>query len=313
VALKLAVVTAGAVGAYFGGRLAQAGVEVRFLARGAHLAALKEQGLRVQSSSGDFSLKPSDYFVTQDAAEVVRGADLVFFAVKSFDTEASARALLPGLDAKTVVISLQNGVENEAILSTILGPERVAAGSAYIEATLDGPGAIKHRSLGRLATAIHTEAGQPVPLLDELKARSEAAGFSLTLAEDGLTLKWSKLVFISAFSGWTTAARRASDGIMAEPELREAYRATLLETATIAQAAGAKIDPAEVAKQNFAFSEKLQGMSSSMLYDFEQGKSIEVDALNGAVVRKGRELGLPTPYNQALLALLTANSPKEIK
>lgn len=305
-ALKLAVVTAGAVGAYFGGRLIQAGAEVRFLARGEHLKALQEHGLKVKSVSGDFELSPSAYFASDDAAEVVRGADLVFFAVKSFDTEATARSLLPGLGPEAVLISLQNGVENEAVLSRLAGPERVAAGSAYIEVTLAGPGAIKHNRIGRIAVAAHTEAGTPVPMLDELKRLSEVGGFPCEIAPDGLTLKWSKLVFISAASGWTTAARRKMDGLLADPELREGFRATVLETATVAQAAGAKINAQETANNTMGFVEKIGDMDSSMHFDFEQGKRIEVDSLNGAVVRKGRELGIPTPYNQAILAILSS-------
>ncbi len=304
--LKLAIVTAGAVGAYFGGRLVQVGTEVRFLARGEHLQTLQTSGLKATSSAGDFELAPTSYFVSDDAAEVVRGADLVFFAVKSFDAAATARSLLPGLGEKAVVISFLNGIEHMPLLCDILGPERVAAGAAYIGVTLDGPGAIRHTHIGRLSVTAHTEAGQPVPLLDELKSLSDKAGFGFEIAPDSLTLLWSKLVFISALSGWTTATRRKIDGLLASPELREAFRSTLLETATIAKAAGAKLDPETLINNTMGFAEKLGAMSSSMLYDYEHGKRIEVDALNGAVVRKGRELGLATPYNQALLALLSS-------
>jgi 2-dehydropantoate 2-reductase len=310
-ALKLAVITAGAVGAYFGGKLAQAGAEIRFLARGPHLQALQERGLKVKSSAGDFEVAPSTYFASSDAAEVVRGADLVFFAVKSFDTEEVARALAPGLGPEAVVISLQNGVENETLLSGILGPERVAAGSAYIEVTLDEPGAIKHTRMGRIAVAANTEAGTPVPFASELRDLSEKAGFSCEIAPDALTLKWSKLIFISAFSGWTTVTRCTIDKVIANPELDEAFRSTLLETATVAKAAGARINSEEALNNVLNMVQRLGDMDSSMHYDLEQGKRIEVEALNGAVVRKGRELGIPTPYNQALLAILsTYNAEK---
>lgn len=311
-ALKLAVVTAGAVGGYFGGRLLEAGtgVEVRFMARGAHLQALQESGLKVKSIAGDFEVSPSQYFVSADAAEVVGGADLIFFAVKSQDTETVAQAMLPGLGEQAVVICLQNGVDNEEKLSALFGPERVAAGSAYIEAALDGPGAVKHTRIGRLAIAGKTEAGQAVPKLDELVKAFEKANVPCAVSEDGLTMKWDKLIFISAFSGWTAATRSRINKVLAEPELREAYRATLLETATVAQAAGAKINPEEAAAQKLGFSANQGDMTSSMLFDLEQGKPLEVEALNGTVVRKGRELGVPTPYNQALLALLSLHNKK---
>ncbi len=217
---------------------------------------------------------------------------------------------MPGLAEKSVVISLQNGIENESLLSKILGAERVAAGAAYVEATLNGPGSINHRRLSRLAIATTTESGRPVPQLEEFKQLSEAAGLVCELASDSLTLKWSKLIFISAFSGWTTATARSVDQVLAEPELREAFKATLLETANVARAAGAKVNPEETLKGVLELAQKLGDMRSSMQFDLESGKRLEVEALNGAVVRTGRELGVPTPYNQALLALLTAIGPE---
>ncbi|MDQ2810278.1 MAG: 2-dehydropantoate 2-reductase [Chloroflexota bacterium] len=308
--LQIAVVPAGAIGTYFGGRLIQAGAAVRFLARGAQLDALRT-GLAVQSVAGDFALEASAYTVSDDPATVLRGADLVLFAPKAFDTAALAAALAPHLDPATVLISLQNGIENEAVLADILGPQRVAAGAAYIEAELDAPGHVTHRRLGRVLVAAQTVGGTPVPHLDILHALSTTAGITFERATDGPTLKWSKLVTISALSGWTAAARRKLDAILADPELHTAFAATLLETATVAAADGAQLDPAQTVAGVLALCAKLGDMGSSLLYDLEHGRRLEVDALNGAVVRKGRALGIPTPYNQALLALLGAARPTE--
>ncbi len=303
--LQIAVAPAGAIGAYFGGRLAQAGAGVRFLARGAQLRAL-QQRLVVQSIAGDFQLEPPAYNVSEDAAAVVHGADFVLFAPKAFDTASVAQALAAHLGPATVVISLQNGIENEAVLAAVLGPQRVAAGAAYIEAEGDAPGHITHRRLGRVIVAEQTEAGTPVPQLDALHALSTRAGFTFERAADSRTLKWSKLVTISALSGWTAAARRKLDAILVDPELRAAFTATLLETATVAAADGAHLDPAQTVAGVLALCAKLGDMGSSLLYDLEHNRRLEVDALNGAVVRRGRALGIATPYNQALLALLGA-------
>ncbi len=306
--LNIAVVPAGAIGAYFGGRLIQAGAAVRFLARGAQLDALRA-GLTVQSVAGDFVLAPNAYTVSDDAATVVRGADLVLFAPKAFDTAPLAATLAPHLGPATVLISLQNGIENEAVLAAILGPQRVAAGAAYIEVELDAPGHVTHRRLGRVLVAEQTVAGTPVPHLDSLHALSSAVGLTFERATDGPTLKWSKLVTISALSGWTAASRHKLDAILADPELHTAFAATLLETATVAAAAGAQLDPAQTVAIVLAMCAKIGDMGSSLLYDLEHGRRLEVDALNGAVVRQGRALGLATPYNQALLALLGAQQP----
>jgi 2-dehydropantoate 2-reductase len=303
--LTIAIVPSGAVWAYFGGRLAQVGVQLRLLARGSHLQALQEYGLMVGSvAGGDFQLKPDQYFVSADAAEVVRGADLVLFAPKSFDTKEVATALLPGLGANIPVISLQNGVENEGWLSEILGANRVVAGVAYIEAWLDGPGMVKQRRMARLVLGKLTEAGQMWLQVAEFEQLCAQAGFGLEFGPDTATIKWSKLITISALSGWTTATRLKLDKILADSELREAFTATALETARIGVATGAKLDPEASVKGLLAVAEQIGDMGSSMLFDAEHGKRIEVEALNGAVVRQGRALGLTTPYNQTLYALL---------
>src|SRR5438045_2341047 len=186
--LKVAVIPAGSVGAYFGARLVQAGAEVRFLARGQHLRALQEQGLKVRSVAGDFRLEPGQYVASNDPAKILAEADLVFFAPKSKDTEGLARQIEPVLEEKTVLISLQNGVDNEPALAAILGADRVAQGAAYIESYLEGPGEVVHLRVGRIEVASTTLGGRIILALDELKRLSERANFGFETTENGHNL-----------------------------------------------------------------------------------------------------------------------------
>jgi 2-dehydropantoate 2-reductase len=307
--MEIAIVPAGAVGAYLGGRLAATGTGVRLLARGAHLAALRQDGLDIRSPAGDLRLPPAALVVSDDAAAAVREAGVVLFAPKSFDTEAVAAALHPGLADDAVVISLQNGIENEAVLARLLGPRRVAAGAIYVEAEPAAPGVVVHRRLGRLVLADRTMDHLPLAAKADLDAALTAAGFTVEWSGDPLTLKWRKLIAISALSGWTAAARRKLDALLADPELHTAVAATLLETAVVAQAAGAQLDPVATAQGLLQFMGTLGDMGSSLLFDLEHGRRLEIEALNGAVVRTGHALGQPTPYNQALYALLGAADP----
>ncbi len=306
--MKIAIVTAGAVGAFFGARFARQGAEVRFVARGAHLEALRYKGLTVETRNGSYELGPDGYKVSEDAATAVEGADLVLFVVKSFDTEAVAAALKPGLGPETVVLSLQNGFENEEILARTLGAERTAGGITYVFAKLTGPGRVAvPGDTARLVLAQTTLAGTPVPHLAEFQALCAAAGFPCETTPNLPQVKWTKLVFNSALNGWTTLHRTTLDRLLADPQIRPALIATMAETAAVARAAGVQLDDDIVEKQ-VRNAESLGAVGSSMLSDLEAGRKLEADGLNGAIARKGHELGVPTPYNEELYHKLTALS-----
>jgi 2-dehydropantoate 2-reductase len=304
--MKLAIVTAGAVGGYFGGLFVAAGADITFVARGEHLRVLRENGLTIRKPGGDLVLRPDQYRATENAAQAVKGVDMVLFAVKSYDTHELALALLPGLGETVPVLSLQNGVENEELLSAILEPQRTAGGVAYVFAQLSAPGEITATNAGRLAVAERTMAGGPVAHLAEFTALCEAAQVPVTTTTDIARVKWSKLVFNSALNGWTAFRQTTVDRILADPETRRGFEETLRETAEVAIALGIKID-LEIVGQTMARAATLGAGGSSMLTDLQMGRRLEFEALNGYVARKGRELGIPTPYNAMLsreLALL---------
>lgn len=303
--MKLAVVTAGAVGGYFGGLLAAMGAEITFVARGAHLQALQQDGLTLKKPDGDLHLTPEQYRVTDRAAQAVRGADMVLFAVKSYDTHSVALSLLPGLGETVPVLSLQNGVENEETLAALVEPRRTAGGVAYVLSRISGPGEITADNTGRLAVAAYSVAGGPVAHLNDFARLCQEAGIGLEITPDIARLKWSKLVFNSALNGWTAYRNAPLDRVLADPEDRQGYEETLRETYEVALALGVHLDP-EMVEQVMARSLRMGAAGSSMLTDREMGRRLEFEALNGYVARKGRELGIPTPYNAMLARELAA-------
>ena len=306
--MKLAVVTAGAIGGYFGGLLAAAGTDITFVARGEHLRALQQTGLVLKKPDGDLHLTPGQYHVTDNAAQAVRGADMVLFAVKSYDTHAVALALLPGLGETVPVLSLQNGVENEEVLAALVEPRRTAGGVAYVLAKVSAPGEITADNTGRLAVAAYSMAGGPVAHLDEFAGLCQAANISLEKTPDIARLKWSKLVFNTALNGWTAFRNTTLDQVLADPEDRQGYEETMRETFEVAMALGVNLDRG-IVEQTMARSLRMGAMGSSMLTDRERGRHMEFEALNGFVARKGRELGIPTPYNAMLARELAVVSP----
>jgi 2-dehydropantoate 2-reductase len=303
--MKLTIVTAGAVGGYFGGLLVGKGSDITFVARGEHLRVLQESGLTLKKPDGDLVLLPDQYRATENVAQAVKGADMVLFAVKSFDTRELALALLPGLGETVPVLSLQNGVENEELLSAILEPQRTAGGVAYVFAQLTAPGEITATSPGKLVLAERTMAGGPVAHLAEFLALCEASQVPITTTTDIGKVKWSKLVFNSALNGWTAFRQTTVDILLNEPETRRGFEETVRETAEVAMALGIKLDP-EIVSQTMARAAQLGAAGSSMLTDLEMGRRLEFEALNGYIVRKGREFGIPTPYNAMLSRELAA-------
>jgi 2-dehydropantoate 2-reductase len=300
--MQIAIVTAGAVGAYFGYRFLKTDfdIDITFVARGQHLEALQEDGLAILTNKGAAHIPPSSYRATDDAAEAVKDADLVLFAVKSHDTENVARSLLLGLGKKTIVLSLQNGVDNEEILAEIVGMERTAGGVAYVFAQLTEPGVVScPGDWGRFVLADKTLAGQPLPHLDELRELCAAAEIPCEVTPDIAKVKWTKLVFNTALNGWTTYHRTTLDKLLADPDRRAEFIATMQETVVVAKATGVNLDP-DLIEKTVANAEKLGTVGSSMLGDLEQGRKLELDALNGTIVRRGVTLGVPTPYNQQI-------------
>ena len=297
--MRIAILGSGGVGGYFGGRLAAAGADVSFIARGAHLEALKARGLRLQSPKGDLHLPRVN--ATGDPA-AIGPVDVVFFTVKLYDTESAVRLLPPLIGADTVVVPFQNGVDSVETLAAAVGKPHVAGGSAYIFAAVGEPGVISHTGLDRLVFGELD--GARSARLERLHAACVSAGFLATLSEHILVDIWTKFVRLSVLSGMTTVTRSPVGVIREEPELLAMFQAAGLETMTVARACGVDV-PATVVSELAKMTQTLPPMSkSSMLEDLERGKPLELPWLSGAVTRIGRERGVDTPIHRFITAVL---------
>lgn len=297
--MRIVVMGSGGTGGFFGAKLARAGEDVTFVARGAHLEAIRTQGLRVKSApEGEWAVKAP-------AVERLDGqapADLVLFCVKSFDTESAGRALAPVLGPDTGVLSIQNGVDNEEKLEAIVGKGRVLGGIAQVFATIESPGVIQHTLLGRI------QFGE-MDGRESARARAflEACGraqIPCELSKDVLRTLWGKYVYLVAHAGMTALTRCPAGVIRALPETRRLYRLLLEEMSALARAVGADLGPG-IVDTCLGYLDALgAGGYSSLHYDLMHGKRLEIDALQGHAVRLGERHGIPTPMLFAVYAAL---------
>lgn len=294
--MRIAVMAAGGVGGYFGGRLAAAGHDVSFIARGSHLEHIRQDGLRIESPLGDLKLREAT--ATDDAVEI-GSVDVVLFAVKLWDTEGAAEACRPLVDADTMVVTFQNGVSSMDILSERLGAGHVAGGVAHIAASIAEPGLIRHG--GTLARLIVGERdGERSSRLSRFAAACEEAGIDCTLAANIEGAIWEKFIFLSAFSGLTSLCRQAIGPIREDVDTRTLFEGAVYEAAAVARAYGIDLSP-EAENEILAFASGLPpDMTSSMLRDLQAGRRLELPWLSGEVVRLGREYGIPTPVHSAV-------------
>jgi 2-dehydropantoate 2-reductase len=300
--MRIAIVGAGGVGGYFGGRLAQAGGDVVFLARGAHLDALRSRGLRIISPKGDAHVPRVN--ATDDPA-AIRGTDVVLFAVKLYDAHAAAQ-LLPQLvrsgAPEAVVIPLQNGVEGVDIVSPAVGREHTAGGTCYVSAVIAEPGVIRHTAMDHL---IFGELDRiRTPRLQRLLEICRQANFQSTLSDDIQVDIWTKFVRLSVFSGMTTVTRSPIGVIVDDPELLRLLKEGIAEGLAVAHAKGIEVPDAMMAESTKAYQALPPQAKASMLEDIERGRRLELPWLSGAVVRFGRELGVPTPVHGFINAVL---------
>ncbi len=288
----------GGVGGYFGARLAQAGNQVSFIARGRHLEALRAKGLTVKSALGDAQLNVRAFQDPREAGE----ADVVIFAVKLWDTEGAAEQIRPVV-GRGVVIPFQNGVESIERLAKVLGAERVMGGSAYIATRIATPGVIEHTgTMARLrfGPVMPSQRGAAESFFQACKG----AGINAELADDIVLVNWEKFAFLVAVSGTTAVARAPLGVVRADADLRWMFEQAMRETWSLARRRGVKLAEDFVAKQ-MGFLDTLPAeMRASMLHDLEAGNRLEAPWLSGAVARMSAEAGLETPVNRALYAAL---------
>jgi 2-dehydropantoate 2-reductase len=296
--MKIAAMAAGAVGAYFGGRMQAAGHDVAMIARRAHLDALRQNGLKIESVHGDLHLPKVN--ATDDPRQV-GVVDIVLFAVKLWDTETAAQLARPLVGPDTRVITLQNGVDSYERVSAILGKEQTVCGTAYIAAVLGGPGLMRHTS--KFATMrVGRMDGKPDAKLAAFVAAAKAAGLDIQPQDDMNRERWQKFVFLSSMAGVNCMTRQPIGKVLADPDTRAFYRKLMEECLAVGQKSGAKVPSAWV-DDRMTFSDSAPpGMKASMFHDLEAGNRLELDWLTGKVVSLGRELGVPTPASDAVYA-----------
>jgi len=297
--MRIVLFGSGGVGGYFGGRLAAAGADVAFIARGAHLEALRTRGLRIESPKGDVHVPRVR--ATDDPASI-GPADVVLFAVKLYDTEAAAARLSPLIGPDTVVIPVQNGVDSVDTLSRIAGAPHVAGGTAYVAAVISEPGVIRHTAMDHLmfGEVNRTRSARLERFLDACRP----AGFQVTLSDDINADIWSKFTRLSVFSGMTAVTRSPIGVLRDDPDLFAMMQAAIRESMAVARARGVALAP-NLFDDVMTMVRGLPAQAkSSMLEDLERGKPLELPWLSGAVVRIGRETGVDTPIHAFIATVL---------
>ncbi len=299
--MKIAVVGAGAIGGYYGALLQQTEHEVAFLARGSHLAAMRERGLRLESV-----LLPEPLTLrtrATDRPEEIGPVDLVLFTVKSYDTDAAAALLPPLLHDDTAVLTLQNGVDNIDRLSERVGRDHVLGGACYIFTAVTSPGVITHT--GGLRRVVFGELdGRSTRRAQAIRDAFAATGVPVELSEQILVALWEKYLFITAQGGMTALTRLPVGVIRQSPATMEMYLDVASEVAAVGRAHGVPIPEGERDRVRHAAEALNPGSFSSLYTDLTRSGRMELDALPGNVVNLGRRYGIPTPVCRAIYAAL---------
>jgi 2-dehydropantoate 2-reductase len=298
--MRIAIIGAGGVGGYFGARLQQAGADVHFVARGSHLAAMRRDGLTVESPLGDIHLPKVN--ATETPADI-GPADMVWLSVKLWDMDGAVKSMRPLIGPDTGVISFQNGVQKDDILREAFGDRAVMGGVAYIATNIDRPGVIKHT--GTMQRLIFGEYdGRRSKRAETLLDFSLRGGIDAELSDDVRKAIWEKFVFLVALSGSTTTMRETIGPIRSNPRSRRFLSELMRETVAVGRALGVAL-PADFADQRLAFVDTLpHEMTSSMHHDLKAGKRLEVSWLSGGVAQLGEKAGVPTPMNRAVWEIL---------
>jgi 2-dehydropantoate 2-reductase len=298
--MKIVVMGSGGVGGYFGARLAAAGEDVGFVARGAHLEAMKRDGLRIESTAGDLTLKPVK--VTSNAADY-GSADLVMIAVKLGATQSAIDAVRPLVEKGADVVSFQNGVGAIEALTKAFPAKQVLGGVVHIATSIGAPGVIKHVGQMERLTIGEINGG----LSDRVTTFVEIAKKAKinAIASDNIKrVIWDKFVFLSTFSGMTTLLRSPKGPIFKDPDTRRLFIEALNEACAVARAHGVAL-PVDHEAKTMAFADGLPAeMKASMLHDLERGNPLEVEYLSGAVSRLGKEAGIATPVHSFIATAL---------
>jgi 2-dehydropantoate 2-reductase len=304
--MRIAIMGTGGVGGYYGGLLSQQGQEVIFIARGAHLQALRAKGLLVQSVHGDFLVSPAQ--ATDDPAEV-GPVDLILFTTKTYHTDLAAPAIKPLVGKETVVVPLQNGIDAAERLGIYVGREHLIGGVTWLSAAIEAPGVIGQYSQFR-RVVIGEFDGKMTARLRTIYETLQAAGITVEMSADILKVLWTKFVFISSISAMGSLTRASIGEYRQLPETREVLTEALREVAAVAQARGVQLEGDLVAKTLEFIDNAEPDMKTSMQRDVEAGRLSELESMIGVVPRLGRQTGVSTPVLQLAYAVLKPGNLK---
>ncbi len=297
--MSVAVLGAGAVGGYLGGLLAHAGNDVTLIARGEHLRAIQSNGLRVHSERGDFTVQVR----ATERTDGVEQVDLVLFTVKTYQTQEAVPLLQPLLGDRTTVLTLQNGAGSWEQLQGSLEGGRVLPGAIYIEASVEAPGVVRQQ--GSVYRLVFGEAdGSVSGRVQKIAAMFQDAGMPPEVSTDVLKVLWTKWLFIATLAGVTSASHSTIAELLALPASRKLVVDVMREIEAVGRKRGVNLDP-DVVEQTLSYMDnEARSLKASMQIDLENGRPLELEALNGEVVRLGREVGVPTPANETIYGLL---------
>lgn len=288
---RIAVMGAGAVGCYYGGMLARAGHEVTLIGRAQHVEAVRRSGLRLETKAFDEHVRVQ----ASTEPDAVRGTKLILFSVKSPDTEAGGKALAPFLDREAAIVTLQNGVDNAERLAATLGREVIPA-VVYVATEMAGPGHVRHHGRGELVIGRAARSA-------EIAEAFRAAGVPVDVSDNVVGALWAKLIVNCAYNALSAITQLPYGRLVQGAGVPEVMRDVVNECLAVARASGVTV-VGNMHEGVERIAQTMPGQLSSTAQDLARGKKTEIDQLNGIVVRKGEVLGIPTPANRTLVALV---------
>jgi 2-dehydropantoate 2-reductase len=304
--MKIAVMGTGGVGGYYGGLLARMGQDVTFIARGAHLQAIRERGLQIKSVHGDFLVAPAK--ATDNPAEI-GAVDLVLFTTKTYDTEEAAKAIKSTVGPQTAIVSLQNGVDAMDRIGAVAGKEHLVGGATWLSAAIEAPGVIGQYSQFRRIVLGEAD-GRTTDRIQAIRDLFRDTGAAVEVVANISQVLWTKFVFIASVSAIGALTRVTFGEYRSVPEARAVLSEAMGEVTAVARAKGVALDRDIVAKTLAFIDESAPNIKPSMQRDVEAGRMSELESMLGIVVRLGKEVGVPTPVMRIAYAAL---KPGELK
>lgn len=296
--MKILVIGAGAIGGYFGGRLAYGDNDVFFITRGEHLKAIENNGLTVESIHGDFNIRVK----SGTSFEPILDLDLILVCVKLHDTHSILPHIKKQVSENTVVISLQNGLEGDEFLKEAVPKSRLIGGIAFIGANRVAPGKIRHTATGFIT--IGEWDGKKTERIEKIQKTFLDAGIDCRLTNRMREAKWEKLIWNVGFNGLSALTDMSAKSLLEHEPTRKIVRLLMEELIKVAHKLGIEVDPVEVDRQ-IKITERMGEVIPSMLQDMRAGRKTEIDFINGKVYREAEKLGIPTPYNETVWAAVS--------